>query len=223
MYTVVFVEPESSGNIGALARVMKNFGLSDLVIVHPRCRIDNDAKTRAKHAFDIIDRARVVKSFSNIGKFDFIIGTTGKTAPNYDEVRCCITPRELVGQIKTRGNLALVFGREGTGLSNEELKACDIIVCIPTDRKYPVMNVTHAAAVLFYELFSNRQELVRRAELREKEVLFDYFGSIVERLSGLRDKKKVVKIFKNLINRSMIAGKEAHTLAGVLKEIDKKI
>ncbi len=222
MYTVVFVEPESSGNIGALARVMRNFGLKELILVNPKCEIDKEAKARAKHAFDIIEKARIVKDFSKIGSFDFVIGTTGKITPDYNEVRCSITPRELAGQNKI-GNIAIVLGREGTGLTNDELALCDIIVHIPTDSRYPIMNITHAAAIIFYELFSADKEVGEKANAREKKVLLDYFDGIVGNLPVIRDKKKVGKIFRNIINRSMIAGKEAHTLAGVLGEIKKKI
>ncbi len=223
MYTVVFVEPESSGNIGALARVMKNFGLKELVLVNPKCEIDKEAKARAKHAFDIIEKARIVKDFGKIGDFDFIIGTTGKITPDYNEVRCSITPRELAGQAKVKGRMAIVLGREGTGLTNDELALCDIIVHIPTDSRYPIMNITHAAAIVFYELFSAGRETGEKASAREKEVLLDYFDGILDNLPAIRDKKKVGKIFRNIVNRSMIAGKEAHTLAGVLGEIKKKV
>jgi len=221
MYTVVFVEPESSGNIGALARVMKNFGLKELVLVNPKCGIDKEARARAKHAFDIIEKARVVKDFGKIGNFDFVIGTTGKITPDYNEIRCAITPRELAGQAK--GKIAIVLGREGTGLTNDELAICDIIVHIPTDSRYPIMNITHAAAIVFYELFSANKEVGEKANAREKKVLLDYFDRILLNLPAIRDKKKVGKIFRNVINRSMIEGKEAHTLAGVLNEIRKKV
>ena len=221
MYTVVFVEPESSGNIGALARVMKNFGLRELILVNPKCEIDREARARAKHAFDIIEKARIVKSFGKIGNFDFVIGTTGKITPDYNEVRCSITPRELAKRAK--GKIAIVLGREGIGLTNDELALCDIVVHIPTDSRYPVMNITYAAAIIFYELFSAGKEVGEKASKREKEVLLDYFDRILNDLPAIRDKKKVGKIFRNVINRSMIAGKEAHTLAGVLNEIKKKV
>ncbi len=223
MYTVVFVEPESSGNIGALARVMKNFGLRDLILVNPKCEIDKEARARAKHAFDVVEKARIVREFGKIGDFDLIIGTTGKIVSNYDEVRHSITPRELAKQIRKKTMVALVFGREGIGLKNEELSVCDIVVHIPTDHKYPVMNVSHAAAIVFYELFSADKKLGSDASLREKKILFEHFEKILNELDGIRDKKKVAKVFRNVINRAMIEGKEAHTFAGALNEIKKKV
>jgi TrmH family RNA methyltransferase len=223
MYTVVFIEPESSGNIGALARVMKNFGLRNLILVNPQCKIDRETRVRAKHAFDVIENARIVKDFSKIGDFDFVIGTTGKIVTNYDEIRHSITPRELAKQIKDRARVALVLGREGIGLKNDELAKCDIVVHIATDHRYPVMNVSHAAAIVFYELFSADKKLGSGANLREKKILFDHFEKILNRLEGIRDKKKVAKVFRNVMNRAMIEGKEAHTLAGALNEIKKKV
>ena len=223
MYTVVFIEPESSGNIGALARVMKNFGLNDLVLVNPQCTIDREAKTRAKHAFDVIENARIVKGFDKIGDFDLVIGTTGKIVKGYDEVRHSITPRELAKQMRGNNRVALVFGREGIGLKNEELAKCDLVVHIPTDHRYPVMNISHAAAIVFYELFSADKKTGAGASSREKKILFDHFEKILNRLGGIRDKKKVAKVFRNIINRAAIEGKEAHTLAGALSEIKKKV
>ena len=222
MYTVVFIEPESSGNIGALARVMKNFGLKDLVLVNPQCTIDREAKTRAKHAFDVIEKARTVKEFGKIGDFDLVIGTTGKIVKSYDEVRHSITPRELAKQMKN-GRIALVFGREGIGLKNDELAKCDIVVHIATDHRYPVMNVSHAAAIVLYELFSAGKTIGKGASSREKEILFEHFEEILNGLEEIRDKKKMAKVFRNIINRSSIEGKEAHTLAGALGEIKKKV
>ena len=223
MYTVVFVEPESPGNIGALARTMKNFGLRDLILVNPKCEIDKETRARAKHAFDVVEKARVVKEFGKMGDFDLIIGTTGKIVSSYDEVRHSITPRELAKQIRKKTAIALVFGREGIGLKNEELSVCDIVVHIPTDHRYPVMNISHAAAIVFYELFSADKRLGTDASLREKKILFDHFEKILNELDGIRDKKKVAKVFRNVINRAMIEGKETHTLAGALSEIKKKV
>jgi tRNA/rRNA methyltransferase len=221
MYTVIFVEPESSGNIGALARVMKNFGLSKLILVNPKCEINQETRARAKHAFEIIEKARTVKSIPD--EFDFLIGTTGKTTLAYNETRSAIAPDTLAEQMTTRGKIAIIFGREGRGLTNEELELCDIVVNIPADKRYPILNITHAAAIVFYELFSKEKKSVREARKKEKEVLFDYFDEITGGLDGLRDKKKISKIFRNVINRSLIAGKEAHTIAGAFNEMKKKL
>jgi len=223
MYSVVFVEPESSGNIGALARVMKNFGLRDLVLVNPKCSINEETRKKAKHAFDIVEKARIVNDFKLLTEsFDFVIGTTGKTTKDYDAVRAAITPKEFAGQLKTKGKIAFVFGREGIGLKNEELSLCDVVLTIPCSKEYPVLNISHAAAIIFYELFSEKKEFTRKADKKEKEILFKQFGEIVCGLNHIREKEIVKKVFKNIINRALIAGREAHTLAGVFSEILKK-
>jgi len=221
MYTIVFIEPENAGNIGAIARVMKNFGLKELVLVNPKCEIDKKTEGRAKHALDVVERMRVVKDFKSIGKFDYVVGTTGKIIREYSEVRHSITPRELKERLNGK-NIALVFGREGIGLTNEELSACDIAVHIPTDDRYPVMNVSHAAAIIFYELFSADAKTVT-AGRKEREVIFKHLDSILPELDGLHNKKKVSKIFRNVFNRSMMAEKEAGAIAGTLNEIKKKL
>lgn len=221
MYSIVFVEPESSGNIGSLARAMKNFGLNKLILVNPKCKIDGETKKFAKHAFEIVEKARILSDLSFLKEYDFVIGTTGKILSDYDKNRTYITPKELAKQVKA-GKLALVFGRESIGLTNKELSLCDIVIHIPTNKEYPILNISHAAAILFYELFYDSESEVRKADKKEKDALFKYFEEILNDLDDIRDKKAISKIFKNVVNRSMIVGEEAHTLAGVFRKIKKK-
>ena len=94
---VVLVEPEQAGNIGFVARVMKNFGFKNLVLVNPRTRPDAiEAKIFASHAVDVLESALVVDSLSSLSsKLDFMIGTTSKVGGDYNVLRVPITPREL--------------------------------------------------------------------------------------------------------------------------------
>jgi tRNA/rRNA methyltransferase len=202
MYTIVFVEPESSGNIGALARVMKNFSIKKLILVNPKCNINEETKARAKHAFDIVEKARVVKRLDGvINEFDVVVGTTGKTAAHYHEVRTSITPAELGKKVRTV---------KGT--------------TIPANPRYPILNISHAAAIIFYELFAgDAGSATATASRKEKDILFRYIDDTLDRLELIRDKKKVKKTFRNVLNKSMMTPSEARALAGALREIKKKI
>src|SRR3989344_3116529 len=97
MFTIVFVEPETPGNIGALARAMKNFGFTQLVLVNPKCDLKHpEIQGRAMHALDIVQKARVVKTLdAAVKNAALVVGTTGKTTRSYDPKRASITPREL--------------------------------------------------------------------------------------------------------------------------------
>ena len=158
MIEVVFVEPETSGNVGALARVMKNFGFKKLTLINPQCKIDQDARNRAKHANDILDKVKVIKSIKSI-KADIIIGTTAKLGTDYNISRTPLTPKEFAEKAsKVKNKVAILIGRESKGLLNEEIKLCDFIVSIPASKQYPTLNAVHAATCLLYELFQYKNK-----------------------------------------------------------------
>lgn len=222
MFSVIFVEPESSGNIGSLARVMRNFGLENLILVKPKCEINGETRAMATNAFDVVEKARVVKSFKQISKeFDFIVGTTGRTNPHYDGIRAYITPRELNKAIKTSGKIALVFGRESAGLGNDELSLCDVVVSIRTNPKSPVLNITHAAAIIFYELFAKQESSIMMADKKQKELLMRKFEESIKDTESAKDRKFLVKAFRNVIGRAFIADREAQALTGAFEKIRK--
>ena len=85
---------------------------------------------------------------------DFIVGSTGMPGGSYSLSRIPINPNELGSKLDSNRKIAILFGREGDGLNNKEIDLCDMIVSIPTDTNYPIMNITHAAAIIFYEIFN---------------------------------------------------------------------
>lgn len=226
---VVFVECESSGNIGFLARAMANFGLTNLVLINP-CDIKEEAYYQAMHAKSIVENAVATKTFHNLDEFfkkeniGFIVGSTGTPGGSYNLSRIPIKPQELGESINLNQKIAILFGREGDGLYNEEINLCDIIVSIPTDHSYPIMNISHAAAIIFYEIFKNRNEFavegLEEATKLEKEYLVKDMEKIVKQLGIPEHKEKTgLKSFKNIVNRAFITGREAHTLKGILRRI----
>ncbi|MBF4468281.1 MAG: TrmJ/YjtD family RNA methyltransferase [Methanobrevibacter arboriphilus] len=225
---VVFVECESSGNVGFLARAMANFGLENLILINP-CNLKEDAYYQAMHAKYIVENA-VANTYPNLDDFlkkkeiDFIVGSTGTPGGSYNLSRIPIKPEELGKSINLNKKIALIFGREGNGLYNEEIEMCDIIVSIPTEHSYPIMNISHAAAIIFYELFKNRNEFpvegLEEATRIEKEYLLKDMEDIIKKLNIPEHKEKTgIKSFKNIINRAFITGREAHTLKGILRRI----
>jgi len=157
---VVLVEPLYDGNVGSVARAMKNFGLSDLALVNP-CRIDDFGLAMASHARDVLEGAAVYSRLEEaLEQADLVVGTTGK---RLDEAQHhlrlhlrvpCLSPAGLADRLQGKdGTVALLLGREDCGLNSDELALCDILVSIPTSPDYPVMNLSHSAAVLFYELY----------------------------------------------------------------------
>ena len=145
--------------MGSVARAMKNFGFHDLVLVNP-CKIEDYGSAMASHARDVLQMSR---SFSSLPEAvegaNLVVGTTGKRLEREQHhlrlhLRVpCLTPAELAAKLNGKeGTVALLLGREDCGLNSEELAICDMVVSIPTSGDYPVMNLSHAAAILFYEL-----------------------------------------------------------------------
>ncbi|ADG12936.1 TrmJ/YjtD family RNA methyltransferase [Methanocaldococcus infernus] len=226
MIKVILVHPKYGGNVGSVARVMKNFGFKELRIVGDRKIINDEAKMMAVHAKDILEKAKFYETFdSAIEDLDFIIATSGARGGDRNLKRVPITPRELAEKIKeVRGNIGLVFGREDDGLYNEELDKCDLLVSIPTSEEYPIMNLSHAVAVILYELYISKvgnkflDINIREASKEDKELLIKKFNEFIDKKDIPEHKKELCKIiFKRLVNRAFITGKEAWTLMSAFK------
>ena len=147
---------------------------------------------------------------------------------SYNLSRIPIKPEELGESINVENKIAILFGREGDGLSNKEIGDCDICVSIPTDPTYPIMNISHAAAIIFYELFKNKHEFgvegLSESRPLEKEYLQKDMDYLIDCLDIPEHKKKNgKKTFNNIISRAFITGREAHTMKGILRRLKNKI
>ena len=154
-FKVVLVEPLYQGNVGSVARVMKNFGFSELVLVNP-CPLEGEARAMSSHACDVLEGAIIVSNIEDaVAGASLLIGTTGITGSKFDEhIRIpAHVPREMKELLEGySGTIALLFGRENRGFTKDELCMMDMILTIPTSEAYPVMNLSHAVAVILYEL-----------------------------------------------------------------------
>ncbi len=224
--TIILVEPEHQGNIGAIARVMKNFGVKKLVIVKTAIDPIGEAYPRAMHARDILDNAKIVDTFDEaLEGIDLAIGTTAKTGYNYSTERVPMPLSHLPNPENYEGNIALVFGRESLGLKNEELVKCDYSVIIPTHPEYPTMNISHAVSVILFYMYTrekNQKIKPKLANRTEKEYLFTFYKKVIDCLPLLDFRKPIaIQTFRNLIGRSGLTGREATTLIGIFRHISE--
>ncbi|WP_414469422.1 RNA methyltransferase [Methanobacterium sp. ACI-7] len=226
MIYVVFVEPESPGNIGFLARTMKNFAFDNLVLINP-CELKKEAYYQSMHAKDIIWNH---KSYNSLEEFiqaeniNVTVGTTRMAGGSYNVSRIAVSPEEFARSLNVNGNTAIIFGREGNGLSNEEVSLCDVIVTIPTNNEYPVLNISHAAAIILYEIFKTYKKYPREeleiATKEEKALLVEEMDNLIKYTDYPPHKMKVSStVFKRVLGRTYLAGREAHTLIGILRRI----
>lgn len=224
-FRVVLVEPESGGNVGSVARAMKNFGLDDLWLVNPKARIDDSARSMASHAVDILESSKAVGKLPEaIRDANLVIGTTSKPSFGRSNLRRIpLAPEELAEGLRGAGGLAaLVFGRESTGLNNEELEECDFVVSIPASEEYPALNLAASAAIIFYEIYRAslggwppRPVAGREIKLR----LEDQLSTLAE-LAGIPGHRARLasRAFRNIISRSFATEREASLLLGILRK-----
>jgi TrmH family RNA methyltransferase len=232
---VVVVDAETPGNVGTIARAMKNFGLSDLLLVDPPAlEPDGEAYGFAGHAReDVLPNAEEV-TFDEVVTNYHTVGFTAIT--NEDSRRHVRWPfttpaelRETLGEVDTR--TALVFGREGKGLNNDELARLDQVASIPASEEYPVMNLGQAATVVLYELRELTLEETQlpdpdqsRAPEAEIERFYDYFAEFLD-LSDHKAHKhgKTNRMIRRLVGRAHPTDREMATLLGVFRRANEKL
>lgn len=226
-FRVVLVEPLHSGNIGSVARVMKNFGFKELVLLNP-CDLDTPARVMAMHAYDIIENARIEFSLKDALKGSNVIagmtGDAGKTDNRHMRMPV-FTPRMLKEKLEGKsGAVSLLFGRENDGLRNEELELCDFIVNIPTSEEYPSMNLSHAVAVVLYELSDVESGETYLADHFDIELLYEHIEEVLSDIEYKEHKEdKTMLMLKRILGRAELTGREVQTLRGVLRRIQWKL
>jgi TrmH family RNA methyltransferase len=193
--------------------------------------LTNEAYYQATHGKYIVESAKIfptLDDFYQSQRIDFKVASTGMAGGSYNLSRIPIRPEELGKSMNVSNKIAILFGREGDGLTNKEIGDCDICVSIPTDPTYPIMNISHAAAIIFYELFKNKHDYgvegINESTELEKEYLIRDMKELIDYLDIPDHKKrKGLKTFNNIISRAFITGREAHTFKGILRRLKNKI
>ncbi|MDF9746717.1 RNA methyltransferase [Natrinema salsiterrestre] len=231
---VAVVDAQSPGNVGTIARAMKNFGFEDLLLVDPpELDPDGEAYGFAGHAReDVLPNAEEI-SFDHLAESYHTIGCTAVT--NEDDRSHMrfpySTPAELADRLPTvEAPTALVFGRERVGLTNEELARIDEICSIPANADYPVLNLGQAATVTLYELRSLALEEtqlpdVERVRAPEPTVdrLYDQWAALLEEINHPEEKRdKTMRMLRRVYGRADLTEREANTLLGLLRRATER-
>ncbi len=228
MLSIILMQPEHPGNIGAVARAMANFDLENLVLVDPLVdHLSEEAKRRAKHAGKVLSDAKVITRKELWKSFDTIIGTTARTGTDYNIPRSHLTLKEFSSRCKkafdSSHKLGLLLGREGKGLSNPEVRKCDFVVKIDASSTYPTLNLSHAAVILFHEIFHSSVEAskIEYASLKEKEVLLKQVDQTLRKMEfATKDKLETQKkVWKRVVGKAMLTKREAFALIGYFKKL----
>lgn len=235
----VLVETSHPGNIGAAARAMKNMGLTDLALVNPCEYKTYDCYARASGADELIDSAVVYPDLASaVADSNLVIGTSAR-------VRSLAWPQlaphhaaQSVIDMQSGGRSSVVFGRERSGLTNEELALCSVLLVIPTEQEFSSLNVAAAVQVVAYEI--QRASLAATehpegdqhavndevpAEQAEMELFYEHLFDVMQEV-GYHDPENprlLLPRIRRLFNRAAPARPELQLLRGFLSAVQKRV
>jgi len=227
---VVLVRPRVGENLGATARVMRNFGFSELVLVAPDAEIDDrQARRLSTHGELILEQAKVVADLGQaVADCVLVCATSARTGelirepsgPARDVIR-------KVVQASGTGPVALVFGPERTGLTNEEVARCQELIHIPAHESYPALNLAQAVAICLYELrmaaLDNviEHQLEQPAPFQEQQAMFKHMQRALEAIHFLYGPKVEVLMhgLRRLLGRARPTSTEIGILHGLARQI----
>ena len=228
MIEIILMEPRKQENLGAVARAMKNFDFENLILINPKCRIGIKARKVAKHANDILDKAKI-KKYDYLKNYDYLVGTTAILGTDYNIPRNAISIGQLsdkINKIKNKAKIGILIGRETIGLRNEEINLCDILVTVPSSKKYPTLNISHSAAIMLYEIFkkiSNEKSdsHINFATKKDKEIIMKYINNVLDKMEFPTKEKKETqkKVWKRVIGKAMLTKREAFSVMGFLRKL----
>ncbi len=229
---VVLVRTHIAANLGATARVMRNMGLSDLVLVNPLADPhDRNARQLATHGEEILDRCRVVADLGEAVAECVLVVATSARQGQLLRGQASGTPDEIMPRLVERlsqGPVALVFGPEPTGLENTEISRCHFLLHLPADPTYPALNLAQAVAITTYELrrhwLRQTQPIPERSPPAPFELQERMFGQLREALEQVHflygpKADTLMHAVRHLIGRAGPTTMEVKVLLGLARQL----
>jgi TrmH family RNA methyltransferase len=224
---IVLIDPSHPGNIGSVARAMKNMALSDLVLVRPRSFPHAEANALAAGADDILSSARIVSTVAEaIADCGFIAGTTSRPRSYYWEFT---TPRDVAGRIDALGHAdraALLFGSERYGLATEDLNHCNVLVRIPANPEYCSLNLAMSVQLLAYELYMSRERPQSHTQFElplapsgDLEHFYAHLQQVMGEIDFDDRTGHLMERLRRLFNRAQLDRNELNILRGILSAV----
>lgn len=227
---VVLVDTSHPGNIGAVARAMKNMGLEKLVLVRPKEFPHPEASARASGAQDVLEHATVVDRLEEgIADCGFIVATTARDRDQNIRVLDVRDGSQRIVTEAARGPVALLFGNERIGLTNEDISLAHLLLRIPANPAYTSLNLAMAVQLVTYEVYRARgaQHVsapgpVPLATAAEMERLYAHFEEVLDQV-GFHDRTtsgtRLMERIRRFINRAELDQNEANILRGIFTAI----
>lgn len=231
---IVMVETSHPGNIGAAARAMKNMELENLYLVNPVLFPHREAVSRSSGAEDLLERAVICDSLPQaLEGCSLVFGASARSLraipwPQVDARGCA----RLAAEKGEAGEVAVLFGREDSGLTNEELELCNYLVHIPTNPGYSSLNVAAAIQVVAYELYMARigewrgtpsNKADEPASADEVEGFFNHLEQTLVAIDFLDpdNPRQLMRRLRRLFNRTELEKVEVNILRGILTSVNK--
>ncbi len=225
-FAAVLVRPMYPENIGAAARACANFGIPNLIVVNPENTDELKMKAMATHVGEkVLASMKIFPSLEEaLQDFNFVVGTTARLGRKRLVYH---TPRELVPylcELSFNNKIAILFGNERMGLSNEELLFCDKVIAIPTTENAS-LNVAQAVVVVLYELFQQAAEPVfpkpRLATQKELNVMYRLLEATLEEIDYVPHENKVLWMtnIKRFLSRIELTAKEVKIIQGFCRQL----
>jgi tRNA/rRNA methyltransferase len=235
---VVLVRPKIAGNLGATARIMRNLGLTDLVLVQPEADpADPRARQQSTQGESILSGARMVSSLGEAVADCVLVAATSARTGGLFRRQSVGDPeqvmRHLVEPLAAGQPVALVFGTEPSGLTNTDVSRCHYLIHIPTDAGYPALNLAQAVAICLYELRRTWDNLRApplgagddrrepRASFAEQEHMFEQMRQALEDIHFLYGDKRepLMHALRHLLGRAGLSAMEVDILRGLARQI----
>ncbi|RNE82933.1 tRNA (cytosine(32)/uridine(32)-2'-O)-methyltransferase TrmJ [Vibrio cholerae] len=233
---VVLVGTTHSGNIGSAARAMKVMGLSQMVLVDPQCQVDAQAIALAAGASEIALNAQIYPTLeAAVADCGLVVGTSARSRTLEWPM---LEPRECGEKLISEANqhsVAMVFGRERTGLTNEELQLCHYHVCVPANPEYSSLNLAMAVQLLSYEVrmaYLALQQSSQSSTLQEEyprhqelERFYAHLEQVIMQTEFISAQQpgQVMNKLRRMFTRARPEAQEINILRGILTSIQKSI
>lgn len=224
---IVLIDPSHPGNVGSVARAMKNMAVTDLTLVRPRSFPHAESNMLAAGADDVLANARVVETVSEaVCDCAFVAGTTSRPRSYYWEFT---TPRDVAGRIVAlpdENRVALLFGSEKYGLGTEDLQYCNVLVRIPANPDYCSLNLAMSVQLLTYEIFMAREQPHSHTQLElplasagDVEHFYNHLHRVMNEIDFEDKTGHLMDRIRRLFNRAQMDRNELNILRGILSAV----
>jgi tRNA/rRNA methyltransferase len=225
---IILHRPRYPENIGAAARAIRNMGIGQLVVVNPEnCDLTRILKMATHAAADVVEKMEVFEDLKRaVAPYQYVVGTTARLG---GERQTVFSPFDLADRlipISQKNKIAILFGPEDRGLTNEDIRLCHALVNIPT-AKFSSLNLAQAVMILCYEMFkasreSKRAHIPKLAERHELEGMYQQLQEILIRIDFIKPNNPDywMNNLRRFFNRLPLRAKEVRIIRGICRQVD---